>query len=1308
MSKEKNIILDKLSINKNKTDNFYAYEDLDKIEYKLDYNFYAFKEICFFMEVYTCPVDFRQIEAYYRQINNERRPDTFSTFINNTNEKQQSLKVSTTFLDNYIDEFSIFINKFSVVDYGVGEGNFSYNMAKYLNAKYTEVIYEGIDISPELIASTTSKFLTLELKDYKFIVGDIFGEDVDKLIKHPTLLIASQVVFYAKDISKFINQIITHMGAVAFVMGQSDHSYLNKMSLNYAQQHKQKNVETKVGDYLKAYTPEINSVNVLYSSYIDLPELEDLREVAYGCFDCFNDPKKLIARKLLEFSTGGTTLEYIQYNNKLEDFIANVSSHISRRSGKIYFWNFLRVIVPNEYNSQTQLERNVQFIYTQKLSGGYTELGNAILEANENIVRDILKSGVVITDIKQKHKVPFWKKILFYSRFAPILSMIEDKDISSNKTAFNLYINALKEEDYRVNNVLWEDVNNKLTQDNFIKIYDYLDSFIESFDQESNSANLFYNLIFRNIIGIISISFNRFLIRDGDAVFVDLKKTLICSTAMLYLSIYSYYTHYGTKYKLVHYLASQIETEVFIKLSPYDLFYNTFNIQSGSGKTALHYAAKSNSSFIAKQIMIHDFVRVDIADYRGYLPIHYAAENGNLELITQFLDDYAISVNTTVGGEVGRLKGFMNVLLLMFSSTIVRNIPAFSYGDFDLKNQWVADKIILDGFTYVIMGSDLAKRIYFGVPDKIAQIFFPHYTKEELRYENRGYHRYSKDSLLHLAIKNNHTDLSLWLINKNVSRSKNIDGIYPIHNAVASLNIELLQKLVELDPDSINYVAIREKGPLFSYQYRVLIYTHLTFTLERPYIFENTPHYMPHILNMLIQTAFWAVFSYEDSPFDQSEREFGSVLHFAASGPEDTSSVIKRIVNNKNVNNATILPEKDMIKKEILKFLIQQGADVDEPIAYQHYPFLGGVTLAFFLGNQFLIHQFNIHRFILPRFQNYLSANIYRYLESSLRPVMEFPARFRITYFHLNVATLLYCFFGRHTEQFKALDLVEKELSTHKSSNSQLSESYKLLKQYTSVKLNQDMSYSNHILSRLELISPIRLRPKNDTIYIKEYGTYASREEEGKFIISKNFVGKEENFRIILKNYQIANEIILDESFGIINISNIRYKTEVIMNKNSTILELETGEEIVTLYNYINNKIAIKPILSSFFSIYQQTWWDYIFGHNKIELNSSNNIYNSDIKYAHFKITKSELDNENIPSIINFDCKTKNQVLDFSDIKDVNRLEDLKLESINNTILVEHRVNGQKFVLLQDIDLYQLAGECFYFQIDNTNIEQDF
>lgn len=1259
---------------KNKTDNFYSYvtyQYLEKRWYKLDYNFYAFKEFCFFIKIDTCSADFRQIPMFFDQIKKERGDSTFYTFVQNTNEKKQTEQIFSSFLNDYSIKFTKLLQSVSVVDLGVGEGTLSSSMARYLKAQCEELTYEGIDKSSNFTELTTQKFLTLDVKDHKFIVGDIFGGDVDKLIDHPTLLIASQVVFYAPDIGEFIDLIIKKMGAIAFVIGQADHSFLNIISKNYAGADLQKDVETKVTDALKTHVSEANFVNILYSSSIDFPKIESLKEVAYSCFDCFDNPKKLIARKLLEFMSG-VPLEQIEYEGKLDEFIESVTNHTIRIDGNIQFWNFMQIIVPRGHDQENQLNKTVQAIYTEKFSGKYTELGKAVLEGRENIIKSMLQTGISVTDITPKHIIPIWKNILFYSRFAPILSMIVDKDIPSNTTAFNLYINALKEEDYRVNNVLWEDINNKLTQDNFIKIHDYLDNFIKSFDQESNSANLFASLIIRNIIGIASISFNRLLIRNGDAVFVDLKKTLICSTGILYSSIYSYYTHYSTEYKLAHYLASQGEIDIFTKLSHYDFFYNTFNIQSGSGKTALHYAAKSNSSIIAKQIMMYDFVKVNIADYSGYLPIHYAAEKGNLELIAKFLNNYEISINATVGGEVGKFKSFMNGMLLFSSAFCIRYIPAFSYGDFDPENQWVADKIIFDGLHYVLMGLDLGKRIYFGIPDKISQIFFPHYTKEELQYESRYYRRYSQDSLLHLSTKNNYTDLSLWLIkNQNISRSKNIDGIYPIHNAAASLNIELLQKLTELDPDSINYVAIRDNGPLYSWQYNFLIYTHLTFTLERPYMFNNVPHYLPHIMNMLMQTVFWPIFSIEGSPFDQSKKEFGSTLHFAAAGTTDTHSLIAQITSSKYINNATITPEKDWIKYETLKFLIEQGVEVDKSITYQYYPFLEGVTLAFFLGNQFLIQQFNIYRFVLPKIENFLPQNIFGFLENIFRPDMDFPAYFRIHYFHVNIVTLLYYFFGRHTEQFKAIDLVEKCLSNQEATNIQLSESYKLLKQYTSVKLNKD------------------------AIYIKEYGSY--KNEKNEFTLTKNFDGKKEGYKIIIKNYQGSDKIILDESFGILDISTIQYKTTLIMNKSSTIVTLETGEEIVTLYNYVSNKINIRPLLSSFFSTHKQTWWDNTFGYNKIELNSSNNIYSSNIKHIHFKVMKEESNNENILSILNFDCKTKDQVLDFSEVDDIQKLEDIELELINNSVLVKNKVTQQELVLLEDIDLYQLSGRCFYF-----------
>lgn len=1241
---------------KTSNDQFYSFSnDYSFINVKFNYDLNYFIKHCFILPIESCPIDPTQIEIFYRQVNNDRRANNFETFVGSTNEKQQTSDITSTLLENYIFKVNEFLQSISVVDLGVGQGTLSSKVATSLKGQCNELSYDGIDREAKFIDKNRKIFLTLEIKESKFIVGDCFGGDVDQLVDHPTILIASQVVFYAPDVGNFIDLIVRKMGAVAFVIGQTNPSFLNKMSKQYAGTHKQKDVESKVEKSLINHSEKILSSNILYSSYIDFPKIKDLEEIAYDCYDCITDPNKRKARELME-SMCGTPLEYIEYKNKLDSYMGDLQAHLAKMNGQGIFWNFMQVIIPNEGDNNQKLQDAVKVIYSQKFSGNLIEPNKAIIEGNVEALRDILKSGMIIPEISDPKSITLFEKFLLSTRLYPILLFFrEDTKFTSDRKEH--ITRALEGYDRDISELLWDNVEDNTYETNIKIIYHEIEKIASYTSQEALKSTAAYPFLLRGIADIFRLVFVSVRANDIFMKF-DLYRHQLLVISCFYMNLYTIYMHSNTDFVVAHSLAIDGRTRIFTKFLPY--IKNSLNTQSGTGKTALHYALENNNTEIAKLILSCNETRIDIRDNKGYLALHYAANTGNIKIIKYFIENREINLNE---------ETYTTLLHFVYNTQAQSSITFFVCSFLPKIGNYYNDMFLFQIFDRIykhILAGFIIRNILLWKITTPEATLLPSYATEEL--SNMLPSDLKKDSLLHLAIRNNHSETALWLLEKGVSLTSNLDGMSPVHLAAANNNINLIKVILQKNITQLSKLAYLRESYL-SYTAKAVVSASLVampILATNPIINNNHQYSHARDTGVYLINLLWSLYSLYNKKSNLYGKKYGNVLHFAASGIVDINNIAQNYFNKTYHDSRNLTKEQDMQKLATLEFLVKNELDVDYGLKFGFSslnPILLGAGLPYSLS--WFIHFSNIF------------DKLYGFITWSI----------------ILIEVLYY-------ENIRPIDLVEKYVYDPDTNTTSISSSYEFLKQYTSVDFIREMTYMEYLPYCLGLHS------KNDLISIKEYGTYSGGDGNDTFILTRNFEGKERDLKIIIKDYQEKDKIILDVSFGIFDISDIKYVTHQLLNENATTLYTKDDQAIVTLLNYDCVKIKVETVYSEKY-IFAKSWWQYFLQNKKIELNSYNTIYQSDNTDTVFIITTTAIGL--VYKINNFDCVSKSQKLDFRGFENIKNIFDLELieHDDKGAVIVANRNTEAPYVELYGITLEQLSRECFILGKDFGDIKSE-
>ena len=831
-----------------------------------------------------------------------RREITFPVFVNKTDEKNQTIKVLSTFLDNYLPGL---INNIScsVVDLGVGSGDLSYKVANYIHGKCdnVNVSYYGIDKIESFVNLTRSKLSTLGFVNDTIIHGSCFSDDIDRLAKNPVLLIASQVVFYLNQtyFNSFIERVVQKMGLVAIVIAQANGSFLNKIGSIYDNSTKQVETEKRVEDAFQKHNLTLNHIKILYSTVIHfLPTItyNQLMEIALADFNRLpSNSLEFQTRALLEF-VAGTPLERLTCLDPslLSNFIGDIYTHLTLNGGNIRFWNYMSITVPKDNMNQEAMQNEWRKIQNFTLSGDLKSFDAAIQEGNYEIALAISRQGLMTCELNY-YTTHLGREILdkITSFMWYGISLSEEKELlklmhieTDARAKHRNYISyeLLKMQEIKYNYTVLTPERTSFTSNS------------ESFRIWVSKTDMTLALLapyplLHEFVWSITLIIPFIIISDPIT-----QSQLACSMLMMLSSFWK--KHFDASSSALHFIKGD---DFLLQLYLYNKkHYHTLTFQDNEGQTALHKAIinEDNEKTLKLLSCSNPVVEkiVNIVDIKGRYPLHYAVIMNNRKIV-EFLLAKKIDINTQT--EISTLSLLVDII---FITGKILYLSAYFTNCINHNAQNHIYK-----YPALIAIYAIARNHEIQFPNHLYYLSFLHRLdafaewKHSLDY-NQAYHGYSKDTPLHLSCAHNHTDLTKYLVTKNADINlSNAKGETALHLAAANNNIELVSFLINHKAD----INIKAK--------HLDLYPILDFLLKAATIYfsANT------LLKSVSEIIFLKVIN--DEIFSSFyAANLATPLHYAVAGMSLSECTLKSC-KTENTNNGN----------ESIICLIENGTDPD-------------------------------------------------------------------------------------------------------------------------------------------------------------------------------------------------------------------------------------------------------------------------------------------------------------------------------------------------------------------------------------------
>jgi ankyrin repeat protein len=1095
------------------------------------------------------------------QFEKSRRTVSFPVFANNTDEKNQTIKIMGSFLDDYLPGLIANLISCDIVDLGCGNGDLPYKVAKYMNAVcHKKIIYHGIEKEEEFVNQTKEKLLTLEVVDSQLVQGDCFGEEIDKLVNNPVLLISSQVIFYLNgSFDLYIKRIIQKTGLVAIIIAQADGSYLNKVGQSYGDPLKRTETENLLYNTLTTHT-NFSHIKILYSSLIYFPKsvtYEKMIEIASSDFATIDPSSQdYKTRALLEF-IAGRKLEYLNCTNELSHFIGDTYTNIQKNANNARYWNYMTITVPKTYMNQEDMKKEWQKAQRLKLSGNITSFEAAIEEGNYEISYALFKQGIVTCELRNNYHYSFIKEklnmITSYLRYELKLSLGWQEML---KFLFNFELD--EREGFRVYKSL-EILKMQSIKYNYSVIYHLPDAASEAKVCADSKGNLFRGWLskefgksnfmnhFSSIVlypAIFEAAYLAPLVITS--IFIPDKIAqyeLAIGLSLIYNSFWKKFFY--TSNSAVHYIKGD---DFLLQLYLFDeKYYDSLKFQNSEGQTTLHKAILTSDTDNAKKVdnllscskSIVDSI-INIKDVRGQSALHEAAYQGNLQIIKNLLQKGA-DINASkapsllsLGFDLLFLSGKIIYLHGYFTSWVKTHNPT----DFGIYKKTITLGIL----SVIYFTSDILNA---KLPDTIYYFAFLHRLNsyddwDGLNNISRIYLDYDYDTALHISTKKNYTDIAKYLITHHDMsiNALNAKGESALHFAAANNNYELLTLLLGFEHNATsggNYSAIslmKQKIDINHQESGWQLYKLLDYLIKSILLYLGS--------NGLFKTFSEILFLkvINDEIFSSSHAiNSATPLHYAIGGMSlsETNVEMRSLYKVYEEKPKLMDIPGEQIRKTCeghrsILYLIQKGADLELTMSYHHdflvemMPYVFTKAISIFLP---ISKSLQIAIFLLS--QILLSCN-----KIALRPI----------------------------------DLIQQNLAQQ---NLNIDCEYDALKQFTVLNFYHDVN-------RLSLLDPryflykLKFITDNDQIYMKDYGMYKGGSGRDIFYVYCNFLGKNDGKLLIIKDYRTDEDKIIFLNCG--NNHHIDYKLDILNTKLSTILYFNEAEnnELVTLLDiHIDN-----------------------------------------------------------------------------------------------------------------------------------------
>ena len=1047
----------------------------------------------------------------------QRREKTFTAFRDNTDEKNQTFKITKEFLGGYLPPL-IHNLTITVQDWGVGDGHLSGKIAVLMqnytnnsNISVKEIKYEGIDRSIQFVQNTTNRLFSLGIKNNNIVLGNIFGGGIDKLSKNPTLLIASHVLYYTKDIKKFVENITKQMGFIAIVIGQASGSFVDYTGIVYDNTTGKSTGADKKMDAALDEQNKFNSIKIIYNSVLDFPKnvsFEELKKISTSNFDDLEGRDAHI-RYLLEF-TGGS-MERLICEGSLENFLQDVQTQLNNTGGNINCWNFISIIVPEDKLSIEELTGKLREMEKLILSGNITSFESAIKEGNYEIIYTLFNQGLVTCRLRD-YKYNLQKDIIdsLFAFFLYELRLSHGYQTVANLFNYELdphanFRNYTHPAIHRMKSIKYN--FNMAFEDKITKEPDSISSpgrkYSESFDNQ-----WFHNQYICTALLIIP------------PIIIDDRTTrtlLSLSMTLMYYNLYQRFIFTSEN------AVNAIDGEALL----FQLFlFEEENIgslkpQDSMGRTSLHHAIIANDTSKAYKLLCCDLALVNdlirTKDINGKLPIHYASELNNMEIVEILLKK-----------DISSNEESFNFMRSIFDGIFLISKLGYLYGYFTgwVVNNNLYPAVVLWPTYYFLKQNNIRfpENIYFHS----FLLRLNPFGREEsyLNKSSESYERYNRDNALHFASRNNHTKLVNFLVERNETfiNNLNANGESILHLAVDNNNLELIIFLIE------HQAQINNRDTSWP------IYPFADFTLKSILLCLSSDN----ILRILSDSLF--LNSVYGELFTAFVRTKGTTpLHSAALSKHTSNETLEILINNGadpdltmafyDNSNIQIIPY--VITKIII--FIASFYNTKTPITYK----------LLLLGASQILVPYNLENLKPINLVKDKSTNEAQCINKDSNKIYELLKQYGV----LN--------FDKSIDQFNMIEssLYRLGVIPLDSGNKKNSELYQYLKKYTifhDYKTITEFSPFELMLYKLGLISD------DDTIHIKEPGAYKGGSGSDTFIIDGNM----STGQIIIKDYSPPEDRII---FNNCNIEEFKYRTEEVLNIESTIAYIDNELELILI-----------------------------------------------------------------------------------------------------------------------------------------------
>lgn len=1101
-----------------------------------------------------------------KKFRGERRAKTFPIFANKTDEKEQTIKLTTGFLNHdltgLIANISSGYYSADVVDAGIGSGELAHRVASYLSANFQvynisrNISYIGIDKEIELVEKSKSKLVTIERTNSYVIQGDCFGGDLEKIIDRPMLIIASQMIFYAseKELDNFIDLVAKRTGRLSIVIAQASGSFLNKMVPTYDGSGKIDNTESMVE---KGLTKNFNlsHIKLYYSSRIYFPKnisYEELIALSIPRFEELSEEDQQI-RSLIEF-TGGTSMEKLYYclgKNKFNHFIGDLYNHLSNNNFEIKFWNYAFFTVPSEHMSNKSLGELFDKLSMLYLSGNLTSFEDAINESNYEVSYSIFKQGFRSSRLVEYSYLPesfynvFSRIFKYYLRFeenwqlyAELFNFSLDDNIKyTNYTSAEI----LKMKNIKYNYSIEYGIKNPVDNQRAYSAAegDYFHNYLAKKligDMLCDFSNVTQKMISYSLSSLLYIGLSSMVlfpviisVREDPKIF----RLAFKLTGSLSTMFYSFFKkHYHVCNAAIHYIKGD---EYFLQIYLFNPNnYDSLKLKNSNGETALHRAVISNDTQKVLNLMSASKsvvnVIANIKNYEGKLPLHLACEISNIAMVEEFIlagvNPNAVA-NRDISHQLFDYSFFFSKIFYLHAV-----FESFYHINRDLIYFWFKRAIIgvsVFGFTKYFIKAPYPDGLYYLA---FINQLNPHENWEETSFNfNLIYKGYSFDTPLSLSFKYNHIEVLKFLIKqKNIDLlNKNFKGETILHFASANNNIEAIDELIALGPSFTNSSVsgldpdskILSFAPVFiNAQTSSLHIYPMSHSAIKIFILFTAKS---HIITLFCKLIFIKIIN-DDMFLHFHGVEHATPLHYAVAGPFlsdyslSNNSPLKQIISNSKLELLTI--EK----------LIENGADPNLPMTIYSKPDEQIIPL--------LLTELTLMTNLVP-------SNIITKLAIILFYQFIFPYE---------------------KIELKPIDLVPDKNS----------ECYKYLKQYTI--MNKYIDFNNyHFLDPRYILYKYKIISDKDIIDIHSYGAYRGGSGADIFNIDCNYSGKIDKFAIIIVDYNYVEDKLNFSSCDNID----SFYTERSSNDFRLSLEVKShsDENFALLLWGVDNELDIKTLL---------------------------------------------------------------------------------------------------------------------------------